>query len=139
VETAPADTGARRERRRSRRLRTSAEHGVTRARLRPGLEVALVEISALGALVEAPRPLRPGAAAELHLEAGNQRAAVRGRIVRCEVASLISTHVSYRGAIGFDAELAWFSEEEPGSGYALPSLEEASRGAGREGATRRAL
>jgi len=108
----PAETRERvGDRRRSRRHRTFAEHGIGRVRLRPGLEVSLVEISAGGALIESSRPLRPGAAVELQLEAGSERATPRGRVVRCEVASVVATGVSYRGAIGFDARLAWFLED----------------------------
>jgi hypothetical protein len=127
-----------RDRRQSTRHRSFAEHGIARARLRPGLDVELVEISAAGALIETSRPLRPGAVVELQLEVSGERATARGRVVRCEVASLIATRVSYRGAIGFEARLAWFAEETGGSGYVVPSAEDVLRRNGREEATRRA-
>lgn len=102
------------DRRQSRRLLVE-EHSIVGARVRPGLDVALVDVSAGGALVETVHRLLPGSAIELQLDAGDKRAAVRGRVLRCAVARLRAGAVWYRGAIGFDRHLPWFVEGEGGN------------------------
>jgi hypothetical protein len=100
------------DRRRARRRRTVEEHGIVSARVRPGHEVDLIDVSAGGALVEGMRRLSPGALIELYLAAGERCASVRGRVLRCAVVRLKPTAVSYRGAIGFDRDLQWFSDHD---------------------------
>lgn len=90
-----------------------------RARMRPGGELDIVDVSAGGMLVESDRRLLPGTSIQLQLEASGRRLAVRGRIVRCAVARLQPSSVCYRGAICFDQHLPWFVEEHP-DGYGLP-------------------
>ena len=102
------------DRRQSRR-RSLEEHSIVCARVRPGMDVALVDVSAGGALVETIHRLLPGSAIELQLDSGERRAAVRGRVLRCAVAGLRSGAVWYRGAIGFDRHLPWFLERDSGN------------------------
>ena len=110
------------DRRRDPRRHTLDEHGIVRARVRPGHEVALVDVSAGGALVESVHRLLPGTPIELHLASVGRSISVRGRVLRCAVAALEATGVWYRGAIGFDRELSW-SPEYDELGYAVPASE----------------
>lgn len=73
----------------------------TPAVLRPGLTVAIVELSTGGALVESAAPVRPGATTELGLEGvDGRRRAVSARVIRCWVAAL--EPLRYRSAVRFE-------------------------------------
>jgi PilZ domain-containing protein len=72
-----------------------------RAVLRPGRAVSLVNVSAGGALVESPRPLRPGSDVHLQLTTGHRSFGLSARVLRCAVAAIDSTGVLYRGALSF--------------------------------------
>jgi PilZ domain len=106
------------DRRHTRRRHHADDHRIVSARVRPGREAAVIDVSAGGALVETAHRLLPGTTVELHLETPHQRATVRGRVLRCAVAHLRSSSVCYRGAIGFDRHLPWFVDDE-GTGYAV--------------------
>lgn len=110
------------------------EHGIVSARVRPGHDVTLIDVSAGGALVEGRYRLLPGANVELQLETSQRSAAIRGRVVRCSVSHLRSTSVCYRGAIAFDRHLPWFVEDES-AGSAVPTSERRPGGPEREHAT----
>ena len=72
-------------------------------RLRPGLDVALVNLSAGGALVETPTRLRPGVRTVLRLTGAVGRWTVSGLVSRSWVAAVAREHgVVYRGALVFD-------------------------------------
>jgi len=111
---------------RERRLspRTTA-HDVVTARVRPGRQVSVIDLSAGGALIETSHRLLPGTHVELHVEGTDRSATVRGRVVRCAVSQLRSSSVSYRGAIVFERDLAWFVNEE-GLGYGVHTSEKRS-------------
>ena len=121
------------ERRRGRRRRSVEEHGIVSARVRPGHEVDLIDVSVGGALVECVRRLLPGTLIELYLMAGDRSASVRGRVLRCAVVQLKATFIAYRGAIGFERDLLWFPDEET-TGYAVHTETSSVRN-GREDAT----
>jgi hypothetical protein len=89
--------------------RTSAvsELGISQARVRPGHEASVIDISAHGVLIETVLRLLPGRQVELQIERGDEVTAIRGRVVRCRVSRVLPSRVSYRGAIGFDQPLAW--------------------------------
>lgn len=93
----------------------------TQAILRPGYSVSLVDLSSGGALIQGPRPLRPGARVHLQLVHGNRRVGIGGYVLRCAVAQLDSRQgVQYRGAVKFDhrCQLPW---EAPAlEGYRVP-------------------
>ncbi|MEP7117582.1 MAG: hypothetical protein ABI880_08375 [Acidobacteriota bacterium] len=89
------------ERRRS--ARRSPEHlgFAAPAILRPGMAVAVVELSSAGALVESTTPVRPGATTELGLDdVSGRRHAVRVSVVRCWVTTL--DPLRYRCAVRFE-------------------------------------
>ena len=105
------------DRRRTPRHGRVEDHGIVSARVRPGREASVIDVSAGGALVETKHRLLPGTAVELHLETSDRRATIRGRVLRCAIARLRSSSVCYRGAIGFDRHLPWFVDE--GAGYGV--------------------
>jgi hypothetical protein len=117
------------DRRLTRRL-TSGRHGIVNAKVRPGYDVAVLNVSAGGALVESSHRLLPGSPVDLHLAKQDDHVAVRGRVLRCFVARLRAAGIWYRGAIGFDRHLPWFVDEDP-AGYGIPGAELRPRRAGR--------
>ena len=79
-----------------------------RANLRPGCVVLLVNVSAGGAMVQAARPLRPGARVQLRVTTTSRQVAMAATVLRCEVWSLVGTDgVIYRGALRFDQRVEW--------------------------------
>lgn len=90
---------------------------VSRTTLRPGYPVALVDVSAGGALVESPRPLRPGARVHVQLVTEGRTLSLAAHVLRCAVWSVDPDHgVQYRGALRFDQRCELFREEAaPGS------------------------
>lgn len=108
-----------------------------RARMRPGYEVVLVDVSAGGALVETARRLLPGSFIELHLASAARAMSVRGRVIRCTVSRLRPASVWYRGAIKFDRELSWFHDHGT-TGYSVPAAEMRSAPSKRGDATQAA-
>ena len=103
--------------------RTSAvsELGISQARVRPGHEASVLDISVHGALIETTLRLRPGRPVELQIERGDEVTAIRGRVVRCRVSRVLASRVSYRGAIGFEQPLAWLSPSADGEYPVLTS------------------
>jgi PilZ domain-containing protein len=85
------------------------QRGATRATLRPGCLVLLVDLSAGGALVEASRPLRPGTRVHLQVVTDARTVALAARVLRCAVWSL-DPHagVTYRGALMFEERCELF-------------------------------
>jgi hypothetical protein len=93
----------------------------TQAILRPGYAVSLIDLSSGGALIQGPRPLRPGARVHLQIMIGTRRLGIAAHVLRCSVASLDSRHgVQYRGAIKFDHRCDALWEEGTPSGYLIP-------------------
>ena len=93
------------DRRRGRRA-GPGEHGLLGARVRPGYDVRIVDISSGGVLVEGHHRLMPGATVELQLQReGRPVEVVRGQVLRCGVSTLRESAVSYRGAIAFERYL----------------------------------
>ncbi len=102
------DSFARRlnERRATARL-PAAEHGIVSARVRPGHEATVINVSATGILIETICRLLPGARIELHVRGQHARITSWGRVLRASVADVAATTVRYRGAIALDRPLAW--------------------------------
>lgn len=85
-----------------------------RATLRPGCIVALVDLSAGGALVRASRPLRPGARVHLQLTTRTRSTAVAAHVLRCAVWALDAEHgATYQGALRFEHRCDWPSLADP--------------------------
>ena len=101
-----------------------AQAGVTRATLRPGCAVRVVNLSAGGALVQAGRPLRPGARVHVQLVTRFRVFALVARVLRCAVWMLDSHDgATYRGALQFEerCELLWEPETPAGSSVPVTS------------------
>jgi PilZ domain len=95
----------------------------TQAILRPGCAVSLVDLSYGGALIEGPRPLRPGARVYLQLTTGTRRLGIGATVLRCSVASLDPRHgVQYRGALKFDHRCEALWEAGTLDGYLFPGV-----------------
>ena len=108
------------ERRRAPRHHDVKAHGIVSARVRPGHQAELIDVSAGGVLLETSHRLLPGSHVELHVETQSRRDNIRGRVLRCAVVGVRASGVSYRGAIGFDRHLPWFIEPD---GYVVPTTE----------------
>jgi hypothetical protein len=94
--------------------------------LRPGYAVSLVNLSCGGALIEGPRPLRPGARVHVQLVTGDRRLGIGAQVLRCAVAALDSRRgVRYRGALKFDHRFEALWEAATLEGYRLPGEEPA--------------
>ena len=93
-----------------------------RARVRAGHTLAVVDVSAIGALVEASCQLRPGARIEVHLENDDRRETVCARVTRCAVATIDwTTGIRYRAALCFIERCDWVRETATLNGYHLPA------------------
>jgi hypothetical protein len=112
----------------------STHHDIVNARVRPGRQVAVVDISSGGALIETSHRLLPGTSVELHVEQLERSVTVRGRVLRCAVARVQATSLSYRGAIAFDRHLPWFVNEQA-AGYLVHTHESRTGNAFRADAT----
>jgi hypothetical protein len=107
------------ERRFARRITAVAELGIRQAKVRPGHEAAVLDISSNGALIETALRLMPGRQIELQIERGGQITPIRGRVMRSQVARVQPSRVSYRGAIGFEQPLAWLGVHAKQDEYAV--------------------
>lgn len=102
------------DRRQSFRRRGVEDHGIVAVRIRPGHHAVVIDVSDGGALIETAHRLLPGTPVELMMETSANKTAVRGRVLRSAVACVRPSSVSYRGAIGFDRALAWYSDDGSG-------------------------
>jgi hypothetical protein len=85
-----------------------------RATLRPGCLVVLIDLSAGGALVQANRPLRPGARVHLQLVSESRSTAVAAYVLRCAVWALDPEGgVTYQGALKFEHRFDWLPLDDP--------------------------
>ena len=112
-----------------------------RSTLRPGCVVLVVDVSAGGALVEAGRPMRPGARVHLQIVTTVRTLAVGARVLRCAVWMLDPLDgVTYRGALQFEdrCDSPWELQTPRGSDVPGPSRPSNRRG-GKAIPTARAL
>lgn len=89
----------------------------TRATLRPGCNVTLVNLSAGGALLEGSRPFRPGARVHLQLVTPRRTAVLPAQVLRCAIWALdVLEGATYRGAVKFEdrCESIWDSAVSAG-------------------------
>lgn len=117
-----------RDRRRAVRRVPGPEEPLARVRLRAGRELAVVDVSSAGALVEGDTRLLPGTHVDVHVLTTDGRVLVRSRVVRAWVSALASDCVQYRGALAFERAVDTgypvpvperMSTEGAGSGYPL--------------------
>jgi hypothetical protein len=105
------------ERRRSLRRNPSVDEPLSQARLRAGRELAVIDVSSAGALVEGVTRLLPGTHVDLHIVTRDGRTLVRSRVVRAYVCHVDVAMVRYRGALVFDRPL-----DTGVAGYAIPGV-----------------
>ena len=109
------------ERRRLRRRVPGDREPLSRMRLRTGRELAVLDVSGLGALVEGETRLLPGTHVDVHVMTAEGRVLVRSRIVRACVTALSAHRVRYRGALAFERLVNI-------DGYGIPSVAPLSLG-----------
>ncbi len=103
---------------------------VTGARLVPGGEVELVNISHHGALIRCGTRLAPDSQVTLRLEGSLPGNVVRGRVLRCHVAAIAKNGtLIYQSAVAFDERVeldgvAPAEQAPPRDPPAVPDLEE---------------
>ena len=131
--TEPEVTEGDAERRSTPRKSSFEEHGIMGVRVRPGRDGSVVDVSAGGMLIDTIHRLLPGTTVEVLLAGADRRTTIRGRIVRCAVASLHGSVVRYRGAVRFDRSIASFLDLD---GYVIPTECQDGLQDGREDATR---
>jgi hypothetical protein len=78
---------------------------LSRVRLRAGRELAVINVSAGGALVEGVARLLPGTHVDVHVTAAQGRVLIRARVVRCAVWTMTADVVAYRGGLAFNAPI----------------------------------
>lgn len=104
---------------RRRTQRTGADGLV--ARVRPGYRVLVVDVSVGGALIEAARPLRPGADIEVQFERAGRRVRVSATVVRCGVAAIDPERgPTYRAAVAFNEPCELVREGATRDGHGVP-------------------
>ncbi len=109
------------ERRRFRRVALSAYGDLPRARLRPGREASLLNLSRGGACIEVASRVLPGTPVELQLAVSKWRWSGRARILRCRVSALVPENgVRYQAALQFDPPVDVAAETELESALGEP-------------------
>jgi hypothetical protein len=82
----------------------------------------VIDISAHGSPIETVLPSIAWQTDELQIERGDQLTAIRGRVVRCTVARVLASRVSYQGAIGFEQPLGWLITPASQHEYSVPGV-----------------
>jgi len=90
------------ERRRAPRRIPGRDESLSRVRLRTGRELAVIDLSTVGALVEGSARLLPGTHVDVHVMTRDGRVLVRSRVSRASVFRLQADLVMYRAALAFD-------------------------------------
>jgi hypothetical protein len=109
------------ERRRTVRRVPEHEEPLARVRLRTGSELAVVNVSNAGVLVEGSVRLLPGRHLDVHVVTQDGRVLVRCRVVRSFVCHLEADAVRYRSALAFDRPV-----DTAGAGHPFPFLPSSS-------------
>lgn len=96
------------ERRGAPRTSPSTGSRLSMARIRPGREARVLDVSRLGVLVEGVMRLAPGSLVEIQIEVSAELCQARGRVQRCYVSALNPGPPKYRAALAFDRPLGNF-------------------------------
>lgn len=105
------------DRRRSARRIPAGDEPLSRMRLRAGRELAVVDVSNGGVLVEGVTRLLPGTHVDVHVVTNDGRTLVRSRVVRAYVCHVGAEVVRYRGALAFDRPV-----DTTAGGYPIPDV-----------------
>jgi hypothetical protein len=106
------------DRRRAPRRLAERDEPLSRVRLRAGRDLAVVDISDIGLLVEGTMRLLPGSCVDVHLVTRQGRVLVRSRVVRAHVRRLSGSDIQYAGALAFEQ-----SVDTTPVGYVVPSAD----------------
>jgi hypothetical protein len=87
------------------RFAASAVPTITGVRLSPGDAVDLVNISRSGMLVEGRTRFVPGTFVSTFFDGGFKPAQAKGKVVRCQVSSIVGGALQYQSAIQFHSLL----------------------------------
>jgi hypothetical protein len=114
------------ERRRAVRRTPHPDESLSRVRLRTGRELAVIDISSAGALIEGTTRLLPGTRTDVHVVTRHGRLLVRTRVIRSFIWRLERDVVCYRTALEFDAAVETdadptLSERSESKGYQVPA------------------
>jgi hypothetical protein len=93
------------DRRTAARRAPAADETLARVRLRTGRELAVVDISDHGTLVEGTARLLPGTHVEVHVVTREGRMLVRSRVMRAWVFAVAAEVLQYRAALAFDTRV----------------------------------
>lgn len=93
------------DRRRTPRRIPASDEPLSRVRLRGGREMAVLDVSDGGALIEGPTRLHPGTHVDVHVVTTDGRFLVRGRVLRAWVGYLDAAMVRYRVALAFEQKV----------------------------------
>ena len=112
------------ERRRAVRRTPHLDESLSRVRLRTGRELAVIDVSSAGALIEGTTRLLPGTRTDVHVVTRHGRLLVRTRVIRSFIWRLERDVVCYRTALEFDATVETdadptLSEQRESNGPAL--------------------
>ena len=103
------------DRRKAPRRLVGGEEPLSRARLRTGGQLLVLDASAWGALTESTERLLPGRHLDVHVVSVQGRVLVRSRVARAFVWRLAADSVTYRAALAFDRAV-----EVCADGYVMP-------------------
>ncbi len=103
------------DRRRSVRRVPGEDEPLSRVRMRAGSQLAVVDLSNAGALLEGVSRFLPGTHIDIHIVTAEGRMLVRSRIVRAYVSHVEADRLQYRGAVAFDRQV-----HTAAAGYAVP-------------------
>ena len=109
------------ERRRAERRPPIAGEPLMGVRLRTGRELAVIDVSNTGMLVEGCARLLPGTHLDVHVTTAAGRVLVRSRVVRAHVSALCADVIHFRGALAFDRVI-----DTRARGYEVPSTPRAA-------------
>lgn len=90
------------DRRRAVRRIVTSDEPLSQVRLRAGRQLAVIDISDLGLLVEGEMRLLPGTHVDVHLATCEGRLLIRSRVVRAFVCHVSASTIRFRGALAFD-------------------------------------
>jgi hypothetical protein len=107
------------DRRRQPRRSEVDEHGIHRARVHPGIDVRLLDVSTEGAAIETAHRLLPGRRLTLHLSFATCALAIRSSVVRSVVSHASADRIVYRGALAFEQRLQWIIDAAGAAGVLL--------------------
>jgi len=104
------------ERRRALRRVVASDEPLSRAKLRTGGQLLVLDASSWGLLTASTERLLPGRHLDVHVVSVQGRVLVRSRVARAFVSRLEADEVEYRAALAFDRAI-----DVRADGYVMPA------------------